>query len=341
MLLGIFLFVSCATSQDIPPNCPLFTTVDPATGNKYTYDLSQLTVPDPNTSLFIAGTVAGATWTAYLNICGNAKAVGCTSDSPICQDDSKASGKYYTFGTSASWTMSNYYDPTVGPTSSIPGGGVSVWMGNGESCGNGVQRQAYLFFKCDPTVTERPATVVVNERDPVTGNDTPCKYFFAPIRHASFCPIGNVAPASVGAEFSITPTVQQSLGQMIVSTTSPVPFLQAGLTCGKGSGCTAEVLVFVCTGNGVALGEVGKTNVTSLAFHNGASSWTFGSAPVGSSSGNCSEPGPFVTSSGQGSWAVSGSTFTAYSGGEPVVTLKGASVVSCNSCKQRFHRRHD
>jgi len=335
VLALVLLLFSVAASQAVPPACPLFTTTDPASGMSYTYNLGQLTAPPDSKSLFIQGTEAGSTWTAYLNICGTAMVVGCADNSPICQDDK--AGDYFTFGTSASWTMHTYYDPEVGPGSLQYDAGVVVTMSGGPLCTSvGVNRQATMWFKCDPTVTERPTTVVVAEQDPITKMQTTCKYYFAPIAHASFCPISNVA--SVGVEYTVAPLVQQPLSQLAVATTSPVPFLQAGLTCNKASlPCTPSTPVYSCTGSGAALGEIPEANVTSLQFSGNGSSWAFASSPVGSPSGNCSAPGPYVSSSGQGSWTVTGSTYVAYDGATPVLTLKGATRVSCNLCKQRFN----
>ena len=337
MLIALFLVAVTAQGD---PACPLFTVKDPASGSQYTYDLSQFKVPDTDQASFIQGSERGQKWIAYLNVCGNAKTVGCSADTPICQDD--AAGSFYIFGTSASWTMAPYYNPAQGSNFPQYDQGVTVSINGGWVCGNGVARQAFLWFKCDPTVTERPTTVSVAETDPVTSQPTPCKYFFAPIRHASFCPRGASAPASIGAEFSMAPLVSQALGQVSVATTSPVPFLGAGLTCTKSKlPCTPETPLFSCTGS-VPLGQIAEANVTQLQFGTGAASWTFGSVPVGAGSGNCSEPGPFLTATGQGSWALSDSVYTAYSGSTAVLTLKGTSAVSCNSCKQRSSksRRH-
>jgi hypothetical protein len=321
----------------VPPACPLFTTTDPATGKSYTYDLGQLTVPDTNRSLFIEGNEDGSTWTAYLNICGSAKVVGCGENVPICQDD--GAGTFFTFGTSASWTMQPYYDPQTGPSSPRYDAGVVVTTSGGELCpAVGLDRQATMWFKCDPTVTERPTRVVIAEEDPVLKVPTACKYYFAPIAHASFCPTGNAGTANVGAEYRVAPLIQQPVSQVSVVTTSPVPFLQVGLTCSKATlPCTPSTPVFSCTGSGSTLGEVAEANVTSLQFSSSGSGWSFGSSPAGSSSGNCTSTGPFVTASGRGSWEVVGNTFVAFSGSTPVLTLKGATQMSCNTCKKRHN----
>jgi hypothetical protein len=79
-------------------------------------------------------------------------------------------------------------------------------MTDGTICpATGAARSAYLWLKCDETVTTRPTTVVVkegnfllfslsffltqiSENPAYPGVATPCNYYFAPIAHKDFCP---------------------------------------------------------------------------------------------------------------------------------------------------------
>jgi hypothetical protein len=181
------LVLGLALAQPTPPNCNQpYTARNPA-GQTFSYDLRQFAQPPGDKTKFIAGKEALSSWTAYLNICGTAKVVGCTEDAPICQDDN--AGNYFTFGTAASWTAQTYYEPTVGPGTPLPDKGVVVTTSGGQLCTSvGVQRQATMFFRCDATVTTMPTTAVIAEQDPVTRVQSTCKYFFSPLAYQGFCP---------------------------------------------------------------------------------------------------------------------------------------------------------
>jgi hypothetical protein len=112
------------------PLCPLFTVVDPTSGAMYTYDLSLFKVPDNYKEGFIQGKEELPNpRVAYLNVCGNARVVGCSSNTPVCQDD--AAGNFWSLGTSASWTMTPYFDPKKGPNFPQYDRGIAVWIGGG------------------------------------------------------------------------------------------------------------------------------------------------------------------------------------------------------------------
>ncbi len=186
MMLFVALLVSLVAGQG-DPTCPTFIAQD-ATGS-YTYNLAQFQAPDGDLTKFIQGSEGPNSWVAYLNICGNSKVVGCDSDTPICQNDNGKPPKFFSLGTSQSWTMKQYYDPLKGSASTpIASGGVSVQITNGDKCGDGTIRSAYLWFKCDPNANTLPTTVSMAEADPSNpSNPTPCIYYFSPIAYKGFC----------------------------------------------------------------------------------------------------------------------------------------------------------
>lgn len=160
-------------------------------GTTYSYNIKQAQVPDSSQGQFIKGTEPGSTWVAYLNICGDAKAVGCGKSTPICQDD--GAGNFVSMGTPQSWTVGPYYDPTKGKTSTpLYNMGVQVSIANGDTCVTaGQARQSNMWFKCDNTVSGPITTATIAETDPSNpGPKTTCIYWFQPIPHSMFCPGG-------------------------------------------------------------------------------------------------------------------------------------------------------
>lgn len=186
---------------------------------------------------FIQGSEDSNIWVAYLNICGNANVVGCPADTSVCQSDNGKPPKFISLGTSQSWTMREYYDPLKGAASTpIASGGVAVQISNGDMCGDGTIRSAYMWFKCDPTVTTMPTTLSIAEADPSNpSNPTPCTYYFAPIAFAGFCPNQPAASGSLGAEFAAQTQLFSTLTAATIVTTSPLPLLEAGFVCSRQS----------------------------------------------------------------------------------------------------------
>lgn len=83
MLCFLFAVIVCVYAQS--PNCAPFKVVDPTSGKTYIYNISSYEVPAIQKSSFIAGREASQAWTIYLNVCGNAASVGCTTATPACQ----------------------------------------------------------------------------------------------------------------------------------------------------------------------------------------------------------------------------------------------------------------
>ena len=64
-------------------------------------------------------------------------------------------------------------------------------ISNGDLCkSSGVFRKAFMFFKCDATVTALPSTFSITEVDPVSQDPSPCVYYFGTMSHQCFCPGG-------------------------------------------------------------------------------------------------------------------------------------------------------
>ncbi len=314
------------------PACPVFIAQDPVTRKSYAYDLKAFRVPDNSAANFVQGKEPHQGWTAYLNVCGSAKVVGCVADTPICQSDE--AGNYFSFGTSASWAVGAYYDPTKGPASpKLYDQGVTVTIANGAMCSNGVARSAHLWLKCDPSVTARPATVAVTEADPANPSvSTFCSYYFAPIAHTSFCPGYGVTGNS--AQFSVTSSTMLLLDDVTTLTTSVGAFLDAGFTCSKmTSSCNTSSPTFSCAASGVPPVKSQAFNISSVSFSLGDASWSFSSTPNAFSTGDCKNPGPFLTAAGGGSWSVEGgNVYAAYLGETPVLAIENVNVTFCNSC---------
>ncbi len=333
VVLTLLLLLSSVHGQSGDPACPVFIAQDPETHKSYSYDLKAFKVPDNNPINFVQGKEGGSVWTAYLNVCGNAKYAGCVFDTPICQFDGTTN--YFSLGTSASWTVSAYYDPTKGPTSPrIYDQGAVVTIANGDMCSNGVARNSRLWFKCDPSVIGRPTSVSVTEVDPSNPSvPTPCSYYFAPIAHASFCP--GYGATGNSPQFAITSTTLKLLDDVSVVTTSVNAFLNAGFTCSKlASSCNTSLPTFSCTASSVPPVTLQAFNVSSVTFASRGASWTFSSAPNEYSNGDCKNPGPFLTAMGGGSWTVdSGNVYTAYFGETPVLKIENVNMILCNSCQ--------
>merc|ERR1711916_285210 len=112
------LLVAAAMGQTIytNPDCPATVPIqDKTTGKVYNYNIVQAKTDNSDKNSFIKGAEGSATWTAYLNICGDAQAAGCSKATPICQDD--GGGSFVSMGTPDSWTMQGYFDPKKGKTS--------------------------------------------------------------------------------------------------------------------------------------------------------------------------------------------------------------------------------
>jgi len=178
-----------------------FQVKDPTTTKTWHYNIKQFAVDKADTANMVTGQESAGGWTAYVNICGDASAIGCTTPTPACQDigDGKT---FWPMGTLEGWKMAPYSDPAT-PGTPIYDGGVTAQATGGKlACkGDTIARQTYLWLKCDPQVTARPATAVaVQEKNPANPTvDDPCQYYFAPISHAMFCGSTAGPPSSGGS----------------------------------------------------------------------------------------------------------------------------------------------
>ena len=211
-VLLVAMFVSCwaaaGLAQFTDPGCPVFTVRDPDTLKTYTYDIARFKVSNNDSSRFVAGSEYNLPVTAFVNICGDARVVGCASSTPICEQARfDTPSQYFSFGTPSSWQMEPYYYPVDGPGGQkIYDGGLVVTIGNGDVCSaNGVARNSKLWLRCDPLAVDRPTQVRFGEFDPSNPNvPSVCSYFFEPISHAFFCPLGTstTTPSSTGLPLS-------------------------------------------------------------------------------------------------------------------------------------------
>jgi hypothetical protein len=176
--------------------------------------------------------------------------------------------KSYSLGTPESWKIGPYYDP-ANPNVTLYDKGVVVSFGNGTQCAFGTARKSLLFLQCDPTVTERPKTVQIQEMNPVTNMATPCEYWFAPIVHASFCPKISAIPDNspiAGVKLSIYGTSDMVDFTSIVTTT-PAPFLNTlGFSCHKISTSNCSNSVFECNGSTNTGGNV-DASIVAMKFN--------------------------------------------------------------------------
>lgn len=94
LLLSCIVVVAVSTN----PICD-FSTID-TKGNIMIYNPSRFAVPSTETQLFVVGTDGSAqTQKIFLNVCGDASLVGCTSSTPICQKLSNTSYASFVSGT--------------------------------------------------------------------------------------------------------------------------------------------------------------------------------------------------------------------------------------------------
>ena len=170
-----------ATDPNCPKDFPIQATSGPDKGKTFKYNVQKFKVDDTDLASFISGKEGTSPWTAYVNVCGNTQAVGCTSPTPVCQNDGSNPPKYVSMGDPTTWTMTAYYEPIAGPSTLIWDGGIFVNVKNGEPCETAGPRQSNLFLKCDKTVKTRPTTVQIAEKNPSTGQGTTCNYWFDPI----------------------------------------------------------------------------------------------------------------------------------------------------------------
>lgn len=182
-------------------SCPVFV-VQNKDGATFSYDLSSLKKPNNDPTKFITAQEPGGGWTAYLNICGDASVVGCSTSTPLCQ---QSGNMFFSMG-SPNWIFSPYFDPTKGPHSPIiPDGGVVVTAIGGSPCAAPVSanRKSILFFQCDPTVTTFPRSASIQESDPSDpfGQPTPCQYFWTGLKYSGFCPSPPLSVVSSSAVF--------------------------------------------------------------------------------------------------------------------------------------------
>lgn len=243
LLVLLLLFFACSSlvgAQTLPACVPLV--VDDAnTGLQYTYDLTALRqLHQQNGTNYIHGTEVGQAWTIFVNVCGDASDVGCSSSTPGCQSD--GSGKFFSIGTPQSFVLQPYYDPKDASKTIVPNGGVFVATAGGDICGNAVQRSMNLWFKCNPKITGAPSfSPTVTEQDPVSSKPTQCTYFFSVMEHSLFCPrVSSVSEpnGAGGAQLDSQVFLGNSLGDgretlvsAIVYSTSLVTMQQQGFSC--------------------------------------------------------------------------------------------------------------
>lgn len=193
----LFLFACLAVS--LAQVCPPFTVQDPTSGTSYTYNYAGYAVPNTPTAPFIqAKEDPSSNAIIYVNICGDSSQVGCGSPTPACQNDGATN--YFSLGKLSTWTAGPYYDPAAGQGGAKQyGAGIVVHVGNGDSCSNGVLRNAFFFLHCDPNQQGRISTMSVTEVDPNSGTKSPCTYWFDVIPSALFCPGGGGGGGVPGA----------------------------------------------------------------------------------------------------------------------------------------------
>jgi len=234
-------------------------------------------------------------------------------------------------GSSASWTMEPYYDPTKGPSSPIiPDAGVLVKISHGDICESlAVERNAHLWLKCDATKTGPIESFEVTEADPSNPTiATPCSYF-AVISHASFCPTSGPNPPLKGPmplhEAALSFLVP--VDQVTVVGSPAEAFLGLGLTCK--SVCPSNGTIVSCTGSVQQPAKV-LANVSYIQGSGGQDTFTL--STVGPPQAECPAQETYFVSSNGGLWAQGPDGLTAYDATAPVFSISLPTASHCVTC---------